>query len=543
MTTMSADDLPQSDGEPDTPTHKWERLDDWLSGASEWLNPILVKEARQSLKSRQFVLTFGLLLLAAWGWTALAITMLQSRGLSSNAAAEVFGGYFLILEVPLLVIVPFAAFRSLAGEREDGTFELVSITALPARQIVLGKLASAALQVMIYFSVIAPCIAFTYMLRGIDLLTIALTLIYTLAISFTLVCTGLLFAASVRSIHWQILASVMMLGVLTMAAFGWPAFVFDEMLRGGMPVDDANFWYGNAMAGSMVLCLITLQIACAVAELSFPSDNRSTKLRILLVVIQIVFTGWMLFFHARFSDRYMLIVMSLLTTAFWMITGAMMTAEHPVLSPRVRRSLPRSFLGRMAFTWYNPGSGSGYVFAVTNALGVFLAILFLWSTDGGRRMRPHEVHAAALAVSYMAFYLGIGRMALMLLRRTSQFGVVVGFMVQTLVAVLGILLPILLQTIIHWNEQFNYSALQLPNWGLTLIMALDRPGEVFRNPLFPITVHASAMIVFVLNVVMGAREVHQLREETPDRVLEEDRELAGVPEEQPSEKPKSPFDD
>ena len=37
-------------------------------------------------------------------------------------------GYYCILAFPLLVIVPFSAFRSLAAEREDGTYELLSIT-------------------------------------------------------------------------------------------------------------------------------------------------------------------------------------------------------------------------------------------------------------------------------------------------------------------------------------------------------------------------------------------------------------------------------
>ena len=37
------------------------------------LNPILVKETRQALKSRQFLITFVLLLFCAWGWSVLGI--------------------------------------------------------------------------------------------------------------------------------------------------------------------------------------------------------------------------------------------------------------------------------------------------------------------------------------------------------------------------------------------------------------------------------------------------------------------------------------
>ena len=38
----------------------------WIIRIVDWANPILVKELRQSLKSRQFVVTFMLLVTAAW---------------------------------------------------------------------------------------------------------------------------------------------------------------------------------------------------------------------------------------------------------------------------------------------------------------------------------------------------------------------------------------------------------------------------------------------------------------------------------------------
>ena len=49
---------------------KWDRrLIDW----SNWFNPILVKETRQALKSRQFVWTFGLLVIVVLSWSLLCI--------------------------------------------------------------------------------------------------------------------------------------------------------------------------------------------------------------------------------------------------------------------------------------------------------------------------------------------------------------------------------------------------------------------------------------------------------------------------------------
>ena len=111
----------------------------------------------------------------------------------------------------MLLIVPFSAYRSLAGEREDGTYELLSITTLSARQIVTGKLGSAVLQMLVYYSALSPCIAFTYLLRGVDIVTILLVLFYTFLASVLLSAVGLMVATVSRARHVQVLLSVALL--------------------------------------------------------------------------------------------------------------------------------------------------------------------------------------------------------------------------------------------------------------------------------------------------------------------------------------------
>ncbi|MEX2026788.1 MAG: hypothetical protein WEH44_05795, partial [Pirellulaceae bacterium] len=45
------------------------RVEPLLDYLGDLLNPILVKEARQAMKSRQFSVTFALLLILGWIWT------------------------------------------------------------------------------------------------------------------------------------------------------------------------------------------------------------------------------------------------------------------------------------------------------------------------------------------------------------------------------------------------------------------------------------------------------------------------------------------
>ena len=179
----------------------WTRTEALLDRAGDRLNPILVKEARQAMKSRQFVTTFSLLLICGWLWTVLFISFGYPAIKYAPVGPGVLLGYYLVLSVPLLIVVPYAAFRSLAAEREDGTYELLSITTLTSRQIVLGKLGSAILQMMVYYSALAPCIAFTYLLRGIDIITIGLLLAYTFLASLLLSALGLMMATVTRAKH------------------------------------------------------------------------------------------------------------------------------------------------------------------------------------------------------------------------------------------------------------------------------------------------------------------------------------------------------
>ena len=116
----------------------------------------------------------------------------------------------------MLLVVPLAAYRSLEGEIDDGTLELLSITALSPKQIVFGKLASAMLQMLLYFVVLFPCISYAYTLRGVDFpTTVALLAMLTLA-GILMTIVALFFAPLSQSRTGR----VAMLLVVIMLLFG-----------------------------------------------------------------------------------------------------------------------------------------------------------------------------------------------------------------------------------------------------------------------------------------------------------------------------------
>src|SRR5262245_54768061 len=341
--TPIAHDAPVS-----TAASRWQslacRLATKVESAGEWLNPLLVKEVRQALKSRQFSFWFALVLIAAWVWS-IADVIYIGPGIAFGAnGPDLFYGYYLILATPLLLIVPFAAFRSLTAEREDNTYELVAITALKPRQIVGGKLGSAVAQMLVYFSAIAPCLAFTYLLRGIDVLTIGWILFYTFLASLGFSLCALLFATVAKERHWQIVYSVLIIIGLFLALYAAVGLCHETLRSTRMPFHEPGFWLGNLTFLTAYASIFALFYLAAGAQLTFTAENRSTPLRIVMLAQQMLLVGWSAFYAARVPGRgdiyqvipRVAIVCAAFSTFYWFVMGSLMVGELPELSPRVK---------------------------------------------------------------------------------------------------------------------------------------------------------------------------------------------------------------
>ena len=377
----------------DAPPHKGAMsLTERMELASDWLNPILVKEARQALKGRVFAVTFISVLLLAWAWSIFGVA-LQSPGIYyAPGGSYMLMGYLVILALPLIVVVPFSAFRSMAAEREDGTFELVSITNLKPWQLITGKLTSAMLQILIYLSALAPCVAFTYFLRGVDIFMIVIVMIVGVLESLLLSALALLMAAQTRPQRMQNVASVVLLMLLVAAAFTTCSIEFGTLASGvTIPIRDTRAWIVAAAVLTTWSCVFWLFILAAAAAVTFASDNRSSKLRTATLVTHAVWFGWMSWTWQMADHEAEVIYMYLLPmSVFWWFCGSCSTGERTILTPRVRRSLPQSTLGRLFGMLFFPGRGLGYLFAVGNVLTMGGVSALIAHAVGRRRERARR---------------------------------------------------------------------------------------------------------------------------------------------------------
>lgn len=527
---------------------RWQRIDAWIERASEKLNPILVKEARQALKSRQFLVTFTLLLICGWGWSLLGVAILSPSVYYAPSGPFMLIGFYYILAVPLLLIVPFTAYRSLAAEREDGTYELLSISMLTARQIVTGKLGSAILQMIVFYSALSPCIAFTYLLRGVDIITIMVVLFYTFLMSVLLSAIGLLVATATSVRHIQVLLSVVLLLGLVAATITWCFWIAVMVYESAsFPWDDAYVWISQAAVISGFITYFALIVLAASAQISFASDNRSTKLRIVMLAQQVVFIAWMAYAWMDSQQNGVLLVMLSFCGIHWAIMGSLMIGEQAQLSPRVRRQLPVSILGRAFLTWFNPGSGTGYVFAVVNLLAACVAGVVLAAAGQlfGFQSFAGDLNEVAmfsvLLLAYVATYLGVARILTVAMRQYLYFGLMLPFLLTTILVVLGAAMPLFLQAWLNGFNNMDYTVLQATNWAWTLGEAAD--GDALATaPEAVVLVLLAGAAVFFINLFLAAREIEETRTATPDRVLADELELHPEKIAQPK-KPRDPFAD
>ncbi|MCA9216733.1 MAG: hypothetical protein KDB27_26875 [Planctomycetales bacterium] len=494
-----------------------------LINLADYLNPILVKEARQALKSRSFTFTFTALLICAWGWSFLGTIAQMPRIYYAPSGLSLLAGYYVILAVPMLIIVPYSAFRSLSSEREDGTYELLSITTLSSRQIVTGKLGSAILQMIVYYSVLAPCMTFTFLLRGVDMFTIFMFLFYTFLASILFSAIGLMMASLSAARAWQMLMTVVLLFALVFGSFVWFVGFFeilDEMDRA--PYGESGFWIGNAALLSGYATFLAIVILVAAGQNSFAGDNRSTRVRIAIFIQAILFAGWVSYGAVTIKEEIVAVVMSFFAFATLFVYGIFLTGESGVMSPRVKRSLPKSFLGRMLFTWFNPGSGTGYIFSVCHAVGIFLFTLALselgpaWAN--GRAVPGYMYDTMFLSVGYFIFYLGLSRLVLIMVPHREQYGPALPFLLHIMIPFLGVAIPFVIQGITQRMIGSQYSYLQVTNWMWTLVQSADHGLPV---DFVPGIVGSAAALVFVINLISATREIEAVRLDTPDRVKED----------------------
>ena len=371
-----------------------ETTSQWMERIGDYLNPILVKETRQSLKSRQFVATFMLMMLASWVISIFGVLSIGQNIHYTAVAQQFFFAYYVVLAIAIFVVIPFSTYRSMLAERDQNTLELLSITTLAPSSIIWGKLFSALVQVFIFYSAITPFVAFTVLLEGFDLAKVAFLLVISLVISISLAMFTLMISTLSKNRMWQALSSVALVGGLIWAL----SLIFMMVmatLSSAIPIDDPDFWLGMGITVTIAASYFWLFKQIATAQLTFESDNRSTGIRITCSVQLFLVWGMMIIgkllagggFGRYDEELYILLTFS---TLHCTAIGLFAATEDPYLSRRTRRDIPESRIRRLLLIPYLPGRRRGLLYLILHVGAtwlMFLSVLLIFSGSSTTTLR------------------------------------------------------------------------------------------------------------------------------------------------------------
>ncbi len=440
--------LPAGDGAAPKNEPVPSAIDRFAGAFVDRLNPILVREVRQAMNGKAFVITGALALL---GTILIALTA-AAGGKAVGRGAYVFVYALQILTPIVLFIVPLQAFLSTRHEVSKGTVEHLLLSRLTPGQIVRGKLAAACIQFVLYLAIFAPLIAMTFLLRGVDVPTIAFSI--GMAILFGLGCSALAVACGSLS-RWPALFRVLPfavvifgLGILTVSVMGGMSAVLFEITR---EIFRGDFW---EITSAIVIPTVAGTVLCGLvgtAALSHPYENRSTGFRIFAVVAVVGAFVWMYLVLVPTSSSFlrpgrMLWELSAVVAGFLFVFPLFAVTEAPRLSPRVRMHVPRNGLLALLSAPFLPGSGRGFLYTLLFT-GTALALPILFARIGGHANDGKRVGFALMAWCYVVFYAGL---AAFVRRRLgpSPKATWLARAVPVVVLLLSLILPLLFEVVL-----------------------------------------------------------------------------------------------
>ncbi|HTU91363.1 MAG TPA: hypothetical protein VMF69_14880 [Gemmataceae bacterium] len=500
------------------------------------LNPIVVKELRQAVKSRIVVSALVLFLLIQLSILLVALSFGERRGYE-EASLQAGRQIFLILQGILLgtcmLLVPAYAGVRLAAEHSDTNVDLLFISTLRPRGIIFGKLQASVVLMLLIFSACAPFMTFTYLLRGIDIPSIVMVLVLDFLV--VLLCTqgAIFFGAVPANAGMKLLLGLFGLGLLAIM-FGYTTAASMALLDMGLGsrLDSVEFWLIAGAVAVAILATVGLLFTWSVAIVSPASANRALPVRLYTLAFWIVTGAAAAIQMRRFRTTMPLyfweaVIVTLLCTQIVVSIN-----EREQWGLRIKRTIPRRWwLRGPAFLLYS-GAAGGMLFAVLLiALTLVLASLPLswWIDPSTLRAPTVEIDIGSrttLALFLMALYTFDYCMLAVWLRNLlphDRIKTSYTWVLAIILAGLGISLPWPLLFLFQ-NEELRMGHID-PGWQIsnpfssifTCVAETSAEAEIFRYQC-PLFLSGLALTLLLGCVPWMARQMRRFRppeKETP----------------------------
>jgi hypothetical protein len=335
----------------------------WISRVRWPVNPVVVKELRQAVRSwfinGILLLFLGVLLVLLLAWLANTSTFVSPE---QGLGQDLFPVLVVIMAGASLIFIPLYTGARLALERQEANLDLLYITTLSPGRIIRGKLFCGVYLTLLFFSACMPFLVLTHLLRGVDLPTIA----FVVALVFGVVCGVLLLAIFIACLPVSTPFKLILALPFTGAMIGLTATlstVSREIVRGGFV---RTLGWGWLTASLLCLLAFGWFYLASVALISPRSHNRALPMRVYTTA------AWLLAGVALGLDTVFFGTSPAVPLFFWVVLTVVMiitalvvvVGEPDTLSLRVQRQIPaRAGKRLLAFFFFN-GAAQGLAWII-----------------------------------------------------------------------------------------------------------------------------------------------------------------------------------
>ncbi len=374
------------------------------------INPVTVKELRQMVRSR--LVAAGLIGQLAFQLIGVMIVLLSSREklqsgsalLEGGLGGTVFNTVFFVLSLVLLLCVPAYAGVRMGAERSGEHLDLQYTTALRPRQFADGKVAAAAILILLFVSAALPFLALSYLLRGLDVLQAMLATAMLVLVSVCCVYEALFLATAATSRAFRVIILLFALG-FHFSLLGMVNTAGMAMVSFGEAVS-LTTWSDAALPATILGCAATLCLllrAAVVALITPPSANRAAPLRRCITGLWFVW-GVIAFVAAWVREDLNFVLV-------WALLGVIAAAGFAVVATSYPPGYSRRVLGEVAdaagkrarqFLFFS-GAENGMVWALFLGLASVAAAAFA-ETAAPDSWRPPAGDDVAAAWQLAGFF-------------------------------------------------------------------------------------------------------------------------------------------
>ena len=376
--------------------------------AASLANPILVRELRQTVRNR--VILYGLqfyLLALVLAFFYAVFTHSIFAGSDMELGSKLFPILLNLTFYTTLASVLIYGAGRLVFERVND--DLMFYSTISPAGFVLGKMTCGLAISMMFYSVSFPFFTLIYLLRGVEITTLLLATAYSFCAVQLFLLMALVFFAGVNS--W-ISAVVRLVAFLVCGGglFFFTAMVFyDLILREQYQQGDA-IWALIILSAAKFLLLPTLLFFLASCQFAPVEANRMWAFRITATVILLpsFVIGLFNFFPSPGLSSIGIWIILVFYPFIFFCFLAMHERER--YGFRLRRNIPRSFLGRLAAFPFYTGNYNALAWLSCWFLLLIVAVpIYEWMVPGSRwnNLKTLQVafSAALLTYGYVSFTL------------------------------------------------------------------------------------------------------------------------------------------